>query len=324
MRWQRLAVLVLFVTLVSAIGCARDALEQPDAISPPPSQSPSAVSSPLALPDEARSAATAAPGAAAIPWGDEELLIDILGRAKIEFVLIPAGDFQMGSSETEREWAAKRMEANDEDWAIETVPAESPQHNVKISQPFYLGKFEVTQAQWLAVMDSNPSLLKSPDNPVEQVSWDSIQAFLAKLNKAFAEERVAFRLPTEAQWEYACRAGTTTAFSFGDDPESLSQYAWSQDNAGKKSHPVGQLKPNAWGLFDMHGNVWEWCADWYAEDYYAESPATDPTGPATGSSCIFRGGGLVSHPEVCRSAYRGIHLPSVRRGAIGFRLALVK
>jgi formylglycine-generating enzyme required for sulfatase activity len=274
--------------------------------------------------EKAKPAATKQAAPSTVAWGEKELVIELPGGAKFEFVLIPAGEFVMGSTEAERQWALEQAEANDEDWAIETIPSEAPQHGVKISQPFYLGKYEVTQTQWLAVMDSNPSLRESPDNPVEQVSWDDIQAFLAKLNTAFREQGIVFRLPTEAQWEYACRAGTTTTFSFGDAPDSLAQYAWYDDNAGRKSHPVGQLKPNAWGLFDMHGNVWEWCADWYAEGYYAQSPLADPAGPTRGSSCIFRGGGLVSHPEVCRSAFRGSHPPNTRRGAIGFRLAVSK
>ena len=143
---------------------------------------------------------------------------------------------------------------------------EKPMHEVRISKPFYLGKYEVTQGQWQAVMGNNPSRFKGdPNRPVEQVAWEDVQAFMRKLNAI--EGGTTYRLPTEAEWEYAARAGTTTAYSFGDDPRLLGEYAWYSENAKGKTHPVGQKKSNAWGLHDMHGNVWEWVQDWYSKPY---------------------------------------------------------
>ena len=160
---------------------------------------------------------------------------------------------------------------------------------MRITRPFYLGKHLVTQEQWEAVMGNNPSHFKGPKNPVEQVSWDDCQASLTKLN-AKVRPGGKFALPTEAQWEYACRAGSTTRYCFGDEESRLGEYAWYGANSGSKTHPVGEKKPNAWGLHDMHGNVWEWCQDWYDGGYYANSPTDDPMGPATGSLRVYRGG----------------------------------
>jgi len=232
--------------------------------------------------------------------------------------------------------------------AIERIPTEAPQHKVKISQPFYLGKYEVTQVQWQAVMGNNPSRFQGPTNPVEMVSWDDIQPFLVKLNAVAGTLRVPsagegkvprsprtpspkwpfgalpmmFALPTEAQWEYACRAGTTTAFCFGDNAALLNDYGWWGANAGGKTHPVGQRKPNAWGLFDMHGNVWEWCADWYGADYYAQSPPVDPLGPPGGSYRVIRGGSWYHPPRYCRATFR-INDPGYPGDRRGFRVALI-
>ncbi|MDY0168804.1 MAG: formylglycine-generating enzyme family protein [Thermoguttaceae bacterium] len=199
---------------------------------------------------------------------------------------------------------------------------------------FCLGKYEVTQAQWQAVMGNNPSEFQAPANPVEQVSWEDIQAFLAKVNAAgprlvpaAGTARLAtemkYALPTEAQWEYACRAGTTTAFCFGDSPAIFGQYGWFTDNSGGKTHPIGGLKPNAWGLYDVHGNVWEWCADRYDRGYYANSPTDDPPGPTSGSDRVHRGGGWNTQSRHCRLAFRRSFAPSYRYSHLGFRLALV-
>jgi formylglycine-generating enzyme required for sulfatase activity len=159
----------------------------------------------------------------------------------IDFVLIAAGEFLMGS------------ESGDSD--------EKPVHRVRISKNFYLGKYEVTQAQWHAVMGDNPSRFKGDTLPVEQVSWEDAQKFIERLNAQ--EGGTKYRLPTEVEWEYAARAGTTTAYSFGDNPRPLGEYAWFSENFGNTTHPVGQKQPNPWGLYDMHGNVWEWVQDWY-------------------------------------------------------------
>ena len=212
------------------------------------------------------------------------LTLDLGGGVEMEFVLIPAGSFMMGGEKG----------ADDE----------KPVHKVTITKPFYLGKYEVTLEQW-AVMGNFPSTFKGPKKPLERMSWDGCQSFLAKLNEKFRSGGVKFGLPTEAQWEYACRAGTTTQWSFGDDSAKLDDYAWSGKKANSTTHPVGQKKPNAWGLYDMHGNVWEWCADWYGKDYYATSPAEDPVGPDSGSSHVLRGGASNSaYPNAFRCAFR--------------------
>ena len=152
--------------------------------------------------------------------------------------------------------------------------------------------YEVTQEQYERVMGKNPSRFKGPQLPVERVSWKAAVSFCTKLS-AFPEEQAAgrtYRLPTEAEWEYACRAGSTTDFCFGDAEWGLDDYAWYEDNSDHRTHPVGQKRPNAWGLYDMHGNVWEWCADWHDEAYYEASPVDDPQGPATGVDRVGRGG----------------------------------
>jgi formylglycine-generating enzyme required for sulfatase activity len=134
---------------------------------------------------------------------------------------------------------------------------------------------------------------------------------------------MSFTLPTEAQWEYGCRAGTATAFCYGDSGDTLGEYAWFPDNAEGKTHAAGRLKPNAWGLYDMHGNVWEWCADWYVRDYYTQSPWIDPAGPPTGSTRMFRGGSWGAYPCASRSAFRRSLSPDYRYHTLGFRLAAV-
>ena len=214
----------------------------------------------------------------------------------MEFILIPAGSFQMGS------------ESGD--------PDEKPVRKITLSKDYYLGKTEVTQAQWQAVMETNPSLFKGdPNRPVEQVWWDDAQAFIKKLNEM--EGGSAYRLPTEAEWEYAARAGSTTAFSFGDDKSLLGQYAWYKDTASNQTHPVAQLKPNPWGLYDMHGNVWEWVSDWYGR--YSAGAATDPTGPSAGTHRGRRGGGWNNLDHYCRSANR-YSVTGYRDDFLGFRL----
>jgi formylglycine-generating enzyme required for sulfatase activity len=239
----------------------------------------------------------------------KELAVDLGGGVKIELVLIPAGEFMMGSPDSDKD--AERDE--------------KPQHRVRITKPFYLGKYEVTQEQWEAMMGSNPSESEGPKNPVEKVSWADCQAFLVKLNAKTGGQGGKFALATEAQWEYACRAGSTTRYCFGDDDAPLGDYAWydDDDNSGSKTHPVGKKKPNAFGLYDMHGNVEEWCADWYDEGYYAKSPADDPTGPTTGSARVFRGGYWGGTPKYSRSASRGYNGPWERDLFLGLRVSRV-
>jgi formylglycine-generating enzyme required for sulfatase activity len=235
---------------------------------------------------------------------------------KLEMVLIPAGEFLMGSPDSD-EYA---------------LPYEKPQHRVRITKPFYLGKYLVTQEQWEAVMGSSASRFKGPKNPVESVSWENCQLFLKKLSERSRHSHpgplpggLDFRLPTEAEWEYACRAGITTRYCYGDDEGQLGEYAWYVENSGNRTHrwthPVGEKKPNAWGLYDMHGNVWEWCEDWYNERYYASSPVDDPTGPTSGSLRVGRGGGWDDRAGNCRSAYRYLNQPEYRDSDLGFRVA---
>jgi formylglycine-generating enzyme required for sulfatase activity len=220
----------------------------------------------------------------------------------MEFVLIPAGSFTMG--------ADKNLEDADK--------LETPQHKVTISKPFYLGKYEVTQAQWTAVMENNPSQFKGGSNPVEQVSWHEVQEFIRRLNQKEGHKR--YRLPTEAEWEYAARAGTTSAYSFGNDAGSLGRYAWYKDNSVKKTHPVGQKEANPWGLYDMHGNVWEWVQDW--GENYSSSSVTDPKGASSGPYRMARGGCWRDVAWSCRSANRGGDAPENYDNRAGFRLAL--
>jgi len=202
---------------------------------------------------------------------------------------------------------------------------EVPQHRVRISKGFYMSVTEVTQAQWQAVMGSNPScffkgflgLGKNEDLPVECVEWDDAVEFCRKLSQ---KEGKGYRLPTEAEWEYACRAGTTTRFYFGDGDSQLSDYAWHAGNSRRKTHTVGQKKPNAFGLYDMHGNVSELCSDWYDEGYYSQSPADDPKGPSTGQYFVRRGGCWYDDARYCRVATRN-HVSPVHSGYdIGFRV----
>jgi formylglycine-generating enzyme required for sulfatase activity len=201
---------------------------------------------------------------------------------------------------------------------------EGPQHEVTISKPFYMGATEVTQAQYQAVMGTNPSGYGGATNPVERVSWNDAAEFCRKLSEKI---RQTVRLPTEAEWEYACRAGTETASSFGDSDADLGDYAWWRGNSGDTTHPVAQKKPNAWGLYDMHGNVWEWCADWYGK--YPKGPATAPSGPATypsasGPSRVARGTGSFYDfsPDDFRCAGRTDMDPKIRSDYIGFRCAM--
>jgi len=203
---------------------------------------------------------------------------------------------------------------------------EGPAHTVIISKDFYIGKYEVTQAQWQLIMGNNPSKFQNGDNyPVEQVSWDDIcQAggFLEKTNQLKPSGYSGFRLPTEAEWEYAARAGTQTRFYWGNDPSYtlIGDNAWYINNSSSTTHPVGQKMRNAFGLYDMSGNVWEWCNDWYGP-YGGD--VTDPIGPATGYSRVFRGGSWYDNCNyACRSAFRSHISPSHRSHPLGFRLAL--
>jgi formylglycine-generating enzyme required for sulfatase activity len=229
-------------------------------------------------------------------------------KAGIKLVPIPAGTFLLGSPADE----ARRQ------------PREGPQTRVTLTKGFFLGTTDVTQAQWTVVMGTNPSYFLGDTLPVEFVSWDDAMAFCKKLTeREQAARRLpagwAFTLPTEAQWEYACRAGTT-----GPHAGDLDAMAWYSANSGYTTHPVGTKQPNGWGLFDMHGNVWEWCADWYWS--YPGGSVTDPVGPESGSARVFRGGSWSHEAEFCRSAFRFGFAPdpyrSLHSNNIGFRVAL--
>jgi formylglycine-generating enzyme required for sulfatase activity len=231
------------------------------------------------------------------------------------FVRIPAGEFQMGS----------KTGADDE----------RPVHRVRISRAFELGKFEVTQAQWEAVMQrppdahapanqqpaklgtinppANPSHFKGPMLPVENISWEDVQQFLQRINAL--DKQHQYRLPTEAEWEYACRASDASA-----QADNLDARAWYKANADGRTHPVGQKQPNAWGLYDMQGNVWEWVQDWYAPNYYARSAAVDPQGPGPAAYKVYRGGSWYGSAGDCRASLRGLDSPTNHYYSLGFRL----
>jgi len=231
----------------------------------------------------------------------------------MSFVRIPRGSFIMGSPEHER-----------------NRRTDEQQHEVTISRDYYLGTYEVTQAQYEQLIGDNPSRFQPERlggdnalNPVETVSWDDAVEFCRRLSE-LPEEKAAgrvYRLPTEAEWEYACRAGSETAYSFGETPDSLAEYGWFDDNSGKRTQPVGQKLPNAWGLYDMHGNVWEWCADWKGD--YPSGAVTAPVGPADGEARVARGGCWMYVASLCRSAGRYAYPPSYRYRNVGFRVVLI-
>ncbi len=213
----------------------------------------------------------------------------------MEMIWCEPGSFMMGSP------IAERGRFDDE-----------PLHPVTLTKGFWLGKYEVTQKQWQSVMGDNPSKFKDPDRPVESVSWDDCNVFVSRVN---AELGGVARFPTEAEWEYACRAGSRDAVSGNG---LLSDMAWYDANSGNETHPVGKNHPNAWGFYDMHGNVLEWCYDWFGK---IDAKATDPKGPSMGSFRVLRGGCWFFYARDCRSAYRLKRDPLLRNAIFGFRLA---
>lgn len=219
---------------------------------------------------------------------------EIKAESGMEMVRLPAGRFTMGDENE-----------------IDAKP-----HEVFLSS-FYIDKYPVTQQQYKEIMGENPSRWKADKNPVEQVRWsDAVRYCNARSLKEDLQpcydlqtwqcnfDANGYRLPTEAQWEYACRAGTITMYCFGNDSSKLADYAWLEENSGGKPRPVGQKLPNPWGLYDMHGNVWEWCNDFYKVDYYQQSPEENPKGPQNGETKVVRGGAWKFSADSCRSGYR--------------------
>jgi formylglycine-generating enzyme required for sulfatase activity len=182
---------------------------------------------------------------------------------------------------------------------------------------FWISRTPVTQAQYKSIMGENPSKFEGDNNPVENVSWNNAMEFCRKLSD---KTGYLYSLPTEARWEYSCRAGSKTRFSYGDNPDLLGNYAWYDINSGGKTHPVGMKKPNDWGLFDMHGNVWEWCIDWYGK--YPDTPQKNPEGPKKGCRKILRGGSWYYSKHLCRSSYRYYNPPIYKFSNIGFRICI--
>ena len=248
----------------------------------------------------------------------------------MKLVLIPPGEFMMGSPESEKNRHSD----------------EGPQHLVRITRPFYFGMHQVTQEEYERVMGTNPSYFSAGGGgrdrvsgmdtrrfPVERVSWNDAVEFCRRLSALPAECSASrkYRLPTEAEWEYACRAGTTTAFHFGSvlngrqaNCDGNNPYGTSEKGPYlRRTTTVGSYSGNGFGLYDMHGNVWDWCADWFDEKHYANSPVDDPPGPASGSSRVLRGGSWDDYARHCRSAFRDRCAPDIRLNRLGFRLALV-
>ena len=232
---------------------------------------------------------------------DKEIIVTLPGGSEIEMVWIEPGTFTMGSSDSEPG----------------RNKYEGPQHEVTITRGFYLGKYEITQEQWESVM---AGMATNSYFPKAMISWDDVQAFIAALNAAEGSD--LYRLPTEAEWEYACRAGTTTRWSSGDDEGQVVDYAWGGDNLWKEeekyAHEVGTKLPNPWGLYDMHGNVEEWVQDGHGA--YTSDAQTDPTGPSTGSYRVIRGGSFAYGALSVRSAKRGGVKSGDRGSNIGARL----
>ena len=291
----------------------------------------------------------------------------------MKLTLIPAGEFKMGSGESAEDTAAFFKKTYGGDLPpVDFLKTEHPQHRVRITKPFYLGTYHVTRGQFRHfVKDSgyktdaekgvrpgtlgwnadkmkmefsqkyswlNAGFEQTDEHPVVCVSWNDATAFCKWLNH---NEGKTYRLPTEAEWEYACRAGTTTRYYSGDDPETLAKVGNVADATAKEKFPnwkytikandgyfftapVGRFMPNAFGLYDMHGNAWQWCADWYGAAYYATSPTDDPTGPDSGNVRVLRGGSWFDWPFDCRSAVRFMFVPYCRYDFVGFRVARTK
>jgi formylglycine-generating enzyme required for sulfatase activity len=274
-----------------------------------------AADSPCAA-DEAGTMSAPGTGAAAGKAAKAETSAkEVVNSIGMKLMLIPKGEFSMGSA---------RGNPN--------ADLDERQTPVTITRDYYIGAFEVTQAQFQRVMGRNPSQFQgsrvqgsSENHPVERISWNDAVEFCERLSE-LPEEKAAgrvYRLPSEAEWEYACRAGSPDDYAFGNQTQLLGEYCWYAANSGGRTHPVGQKKPNAWGLYDMHGNAWEWCADWY--ERHGGKPLVDPTGPAPGTDRVYRGGGWQYKASYCRSANRTATRPSFDGFdflSISFRVAM--
>jgi formylglycine-generating enzyme required for sulfatase activity len=245
--------------------------------------------------------------------GVAELTLDLGHGVQMRLVPVPAGTFTMGSPAT-----------------VADRDGEDP-HEVTFSRPFYMGVYDVTVDQYAQFVKETgqyhgePNFKQSGHDPVVNVTWDDARAFCKWLSEKTGK---AVALPTEAQWEYACRAGSTTRYYYGDDPAQLGQYAWFSANNSNSTHPVGQKKPNAWGLYDMHGNVWQWCSDYFERGDKTEA-VTDPAGPGSldkekNAARVLRGGSYRSAPGGCRSARRGYFLSSGLDECFGFRVVVLQ
>jgi formylglycine-generating enzyme required for sulfatase activity len=304
MAHRKLALLIIAAT-AGCGGCSGDAATIPAAgtasVSAKTAASPAA---PEPVPFESIALASDS-SYASPPVGDDAEPGDVreFTKLKIKFCWCPPGEFRMGSSDD----APGHL--NNE-----------TQSDVTFSKGFWIQQTELTQNQYEQLMGSNPAFFKGPQNPIESLTWTEATEFCRRLSELPPENKAGnrFRLPTEAEWEYACRAGSTTEFCFGDDEAGLDQYGWYNKNSGRATHPVGEKRANAWGLRDMHGNVMEWCQDFYGE--YPRKAVTDPRGPESGDKRVLRGGGWFFVPMFLRSAHRDAYLPSARYVGLGFRL----
>ncbi|MDP6546362.1 MAG: formylglycine-generating enzyme family protein [Phycisphaerae bacterium] len=260
------------------------------------------------------------------PTYARSISLDLGNEVKMKLVLIPAGKFMMGSKFSADEVAKKFLRYGGQ---AAYYAGEHPQREVTISKPFYMGIWEVTRPQWTAVMRAAPSWKgKACDRPntgnvANHISWDDASKFCEELSKKTLKK---VSLPTEAQWEYACRARRKTEFCFGDSEAKLVAYAWFAENAlginEPYPHTAGRKTSNAWGLHDMHGNAWEWCSDWYDEKFYASAKSVDPENTTASKQRVLRGGEWGLYPDSCRAAYRFKNTPTTRKCSYGFRVVV--
>lgn len=277
--------------------------------------------------------------------------VEMTNSLGLKLVLIPPGEFLMGSTPARVQQGLAEATEYKIGADRRYVPSEGPQHRVVLTRPFRLSATEITVGQFRRFLETsgykteterlgggnthrrtslteyvhdpalsyaNPGYPVTDDSPATQVTWNDAVAFCDWLGR---EERAKYRLPTEAEWEFACRAGTTSDYSCGDDPAQLGDFAWYGKNTSGRSEKVGTKRPNPFGLFDMHGNTREWCADWYDKAWYKHSPAEDPTGPETGTGRVLRGGKWLNKPPYLRSAFRFDMWPTYRSQYFGFRVA---